>query len=228
MPPEDGRVGAVACPCRCWRRGVSEWVSGAGAAVPGAARVPGKAGRMQWNRVCAVSWLVLQTTEYIFLVTLCRSLLIAMIIVMHFPAFLGLNSRSGLFRKCSAPLQRLENAQACYMRERVSSVCPLLWLHTHKNRIYWLVLRITRTRDHRDPKPKFRIINAALVVLVLQEIEMGDDTLQLKNVSDNWFYFFIYLKRMKKYHKYEDSWDAVIYCSVLPFFGAKRKPRVFV
>lgn len=79
---------------------------------------------------------MLQTTEYIFLVTLCRSLLIAMIIVMHFPAFLGLNSRSGLFRKCSAPLQRLENAQAYYMRERVSSVCPLLWLHTHKNRIY--------------------------------------------------------------------------------------------
>lgn len=32
---------------------------------------------------------------------------------------------------------------------------------------------------------KFRFINAALVVLVLQEIKMGDDTLWLKNVSDN-------------------------------------------
>lgn len=57
---------------------------------------------------------------------------------------------------------------------------------------------------------------------------MGDDTLQWKNVGDNYCYFFVYLKRRRKYHKYEDSWDAVIHCCVLPFFEAKRKPRFFV
>lgn len=32
-----------------------------------------------------------------------------------FSSILGLNSRSGLFRKHTVPLQRLENALACYM-----------------------------------------------------------------------------------------------------------------
>lgn len=82
----QGRCGGVSV---LWRSGV-----GGVAVVPEV--LPAcrwrREGGMRRNLACVIYLLVLIITEYFLLVTFCRSLLIVTLIMMHFPAFLGLYS----------------------------------------------------------------------------------------------------------------------------------------